>query len=61
MEQVYKQWKKKKNEKKLVVLEYIKLDIMMIVVYCYLEREYDKVLKFQMNNFPFFEISASLF
>ena len=53
--------KKKKNEKKLVVLEYVKLDIMMVVVYCYLEREYDKVLKFQMNNFPFFEISASLF
>ena len=36
MEQVYKQWK---NEKNVVVLEYIGLDIRIAVIYCYLERE----------------------
>ena len=56
MEQVYEQWK---NGKNTVVLEYIRLDI-TIVIYCYLERENYKVLKFYMNNFSYFEINASL-
>ena len=33
----------------------------MIVIYGYLERESDKVFKFHINKFSFFEISASLF
>ena len=32
----------------------------MAVIYCYLERENYKVLNFHMNNFPYFELSASL-
>ena len=35
----------------IVVLEYIWLDFMMAVTYCYLERENCKILKFHMNNF----------
>ena len=33
----------------------------MVVTSCYLERDTDKVLKFNLNNSSFFEISASLF
>ena len=33
----------------------------MAVIYCYLERENYKILKFLMNNFSYFVISASLF
>ena len=58
MEQVYKQWKNRKN---IVVLEYIRLDIIMAVIYCYLESGNYKVLTFHLNNFSYFEISASLF
>ena len=47
--------------KNIVVLEYIRLDIIMTVIYCYLERENYKVLKFLLNNFTYFEISPSLF
>ena len=56
MEQVYKQWK---NGKNIVVLEYIRLDI-TIVIYCYFERENSKSWKFHLNIFPYFEISAGL-
>ena len=58
MEQVCKQWT---NGKSKVVLEYIRPDTIMTVIYCYFERENYKVLKFHMNNFSLFEISASLF
>ena len=34
---------------------------MIVVIYCYLERHNDEVLKFHWNNFRFFEIKASLF
>ena len=47
--------------KNIVVLEYKRLDIIMTVIYCYLERENYKVLKFLLNNFTYFEISPSLF
>ena len=47
--------------KNIVVLKYIRLDIIMTVIYCYLERENYKVLKFLLNNFTYFEISPSLF
>ena len=47
--------------KNIVVLEYIRLDIIMTVIYCYLERENYKVLKFLLNDFTYFEISPSLF
>ena len=33
----------------------------MTVIYCYLERKNYKVLKLHMNNFSYFETSASLF
>ena len=53
--QTMKKWKKI-----IVALECIRLDIIMTVIFCYLERENYKVLKFQINNFSYFEISASL-
>ena len=50
-----------KNWGKIVVPEYIRVNIIMAVIYCYLERENYKILKFLMNNFSYFVISASLF
>ena len=57
-EQVCKQWK---NGKYIAVLVYIRLDVLMTVIYCYLKKENCKVLKFHMNNFSYFEMSSSLF
>ena len=34
---------------------------MVVVIYYYLERENDEVLKFHMNNFYYFGIRGSLF
>ena len=48
------------NAKNIVVLEYIRLDNLMAVIYCYLEKKSNKVLNFHMNNLPYFELSASL-
>ena len=45
MEEVYKH-----RSKQLVALEYIRLYIIMTVIYGYLERDNDKVFKFHMNN-----------
>ena len=45
MEQVHHE----KKRKKLLVPEYIRLDVMAVVVY-YFERECYKFLKFHMNN-----------
>ena len=45
----------------IVVLEYIRVDIIMTVICCYVERGNFKVLKFDINNFSYFEISTSLF
>ena len=53
-----KKWNKYRN---IVALEYVRLDIAMTVIYCYLEREKYKVLKFHINNSSYCEISASLF
>ena len=58
MEQAYKQWN---NEKTLVVLEYVMQDIIMVVIYCCLDKENYKVFEFPMNNFCYFEIRDSLF
>lgn len=33
----------------------------VLVIYCYLERENQKVLKIRMNNSSFFEVSAPAF
>ena len=55
MKQAYKWLAKVKN---IVFLECIRLEIIMTVIYCYFEREMYKVLKFHMNNFSYFEISA---
>ena len=41
MKQAYKQ--NLKNRKNIAVLEYIRLDIVMTVIWCYLERENYKV------------------
>ena len=57
-EQVYKQCK---NAKNVLVLEYIRLDIIMTVIYSYLNRENYKVLKFHMKGFSYFVVTASLF
>ena len=47
--------------KKPVVLEYIWQDIIMVVIYCCLDKENYKVFKFPMNNLNYFEIRDSLF
>ena len=40
--------------KELVALEYIRLiNVIMVVIYGYLERDNDKVLKFHENNSSF--------
>ena len=46
---------------KVVVLGYVRLYMIMVVVYYYLERENYKVLKFHVNNYSYFEMNASLF
>ena len=33
----------------------------MLVIYCYVERDSNKILKFHKNNSSYFEISAPLF
>ena len=38
-----------------------RLYIIMVVIYCYLKIEIDKILKFQVNNYTGFEITVSLF
>ena len=43
-----------------VALNYIKLYIIMVVIYGYLERENDRVFKFHMNNSSFSEISFDI-
>ena len=48
IEQVYKLWQ---NGQNVVVPEYIRLDITMTVIYCYLGRENYNVLKFHMNSY----------
>ena len=53
--------KMKMKKKKLVVMDYISLDIIIVATYCYLQRKIYKVLKFQMNNSSYFKISVSLF
>ena len=50
-----------KKWKQLVVLEYLRLHILLVVIYYYLERRYYKVLKFDVIISSYFEISASLF
>ena len=42
--QTMKQWKY------LAVLEFLRLYVIMVVIYCYLEREIDNILKFHINN-----------
>ena len=51
----------KKFLKNAVVLKYIRQNIMIVVIYCYLEKENYKVFKSPMNNFCYFEIGDSLF
>ena len=33
----------------------------MVVIYCYLERENEEILKFHVNSFCYFKINGSLF
>ena len=56
---VYKQ--RKITKEKLLVSENTKLDLMMVVIYLYLERKNCEGLKFLVNNVSYFEISTSLF
>ena len=51
----------KNEKKKSVVQEYIRQDIIMIVIYCCLDKEKYKVYKFPMSNSCYFEIRDSLF
>ena len=46
--------------KKLVVIDYIKRDIIIVFTYYYLERNNYKVMKFHMSNSSHFEINNSL-
>ena len=57
MDQVYQCDKIKVNIIPSVI--YLKLYIIMVVIYCCLEREYYKVLKFDVNNSSYCEISTS--
>ena len=50
-----------KKWKSLVVLEYLRLYILLVIIYCYLEKEKYKVLKSYVNIFSYLEISISLF
>ena len=45
-------------EKNLVGWEYLILDIIMRVIYCCLEKEKEKVLKFHINNLSYFETTT---
>ena len=47
--------------KLLAVLKYLRLYIIMVIIYCYLKRENYKVFKFQVNNSSYVKISACLF
>ena len=47
------------EERKLVVLEYERLNMIMVDIYYYLERENYEVLKFHRNNCSYFKISTS--
>ena len=47
--------------KKLVVIDYLKRDIIIVVTYYYLERKNYKIMKFHMSNSSHFEINNSLF
>ena len=40
---------------------YMRLFVIMVATYCYLEKENDKVWKFHMNRRSYFEISAILY
>ena len=50
MEQLYKH-----RRKYLVAMEYLALYIIKIAIYSYLERDNEKVFKFDLNNFCFFK------
>ena len=51
-----------KKGMQLVVLGYIRLYVLMVVIYCYLERKNYKVLKLHdISNVSYFERSAFLF
>ena len=52
LEQVYKEWI---NGKYIVGLEYMTLYVILTVIYCYLERESCKILKFYKSNFFYFQ------
>ena len=39
-----------KKWKQQLFLKYVRLQKIMVVFYCYLERENDKVFKFHLNN-----------
>ena len=43
-----------------VIVEYIRLYVIIVGIYCYLEREIFKCLTFYVNNSFYFEMSASL-
>ena len=49
------------NEKIPVVQEYTRHDIIVIVIYCFLKKENQKVLKFPLNIFSYCEKKDSLF
>ena len=50
-----------KKSKLLVVLEYIRRHIILVVINFYLESENNKVVKFYVNISYHLEVSASLF
>ena len=56
-----KQENRQSNNKEILLsLEIVRLYIIMIVIYNYLERKNDKISKSHMNSFSYFEISACL-
>ena len=57
MEHVHKLWKMKTSSSSGILKT---IYFIIVVVYCYLEREIYKTLKFYRNNFSYFKISTSL-
>ena len=49
------------SEKTPLVMDYIRVDIILVAIYCYLEREIYKVSKYHLENSFYFEVSSSLF
>ena len=56
MEQVYKQWNNGNNQQFWNLEDYI----IMVIISCFLKTQNEKILKFHLNNYTYFEVRAAL-